>query len=266
MGTTNYGNQSIQWQYYDPLNSDEFDKHNQDIIPVGIYKGGLIALAGGNDITIATLVCMISDGTQAARIATTTPIALTIAQATPYVCLTWTWAALTNWFMDVTAKASPAANDIVVGKGIYVMGVLDHIDYLETTTPNTMGNFLQPKAQPVANMTVHVTPGWVSYGASRIPLIMFDSAAFNIAALTPGQYRTDLLYIDSGGSLVIVQGTAGSYTPPNHSGKVVICEVSLIFGQVAIVQSDITDCRPWINIGGAGGVTGINASFLTMGA
>ena len=269
MGTTNYGNQDIQWNYYDPLNSDEFDKHSQDIIPTGIYKGGSMEVINTTTIRVNPLVCMISDGVQAARIKTSDPADLSIVDTTPYVILRWSWAALTNWYMDmlVVDFSSILPNDIVVGKGVFNGShELISIDYTpKTVTPN-MYTFLQVTELNTPAMNVFVNSGWVSYGASRIFVPAQVSPGFTAAPGSPNS-RIDLVYIDSGGNVLIMDGSpAVSPVPQSHTGKIVLAEVLVATGTTAIRNSMITDSRPWINLGGGGGLTGIIPTFLLMGA
>jgi hypothetical protein len=277
MGQQNWGTQDIQWAYYDPLNSDEFDKHNEDIIPVGIYKGGELEIVNNTTIRVKPLVCMISDGTQQARIATTVDADIAITSATPYVILRWTWQPLTNWFMDIMSVALAGTppncilpNDIVVGFGVYSWSNLISIDYgsgsvVPRTVPSNMGDFLKVAPTATPSMKVFVSNGWVSYGDSRLYVPAQESPAFGAAGAQP---RIDILWVDSLGNLQITAGLPDpSPVPAVHTGKIVLAEVLIGTTTTVITEALITDARPWINLGGAGaGIQGIEAAFLMMGA
>lgn len=271
MGTTNWGSQDIQWNYFDPLNSDEFDKHSQDIIAVGIYKGGELEIINDTTIRVKPLVCMISDGVQQSRIKTAANADIAIAPGTPYVILRWVWQPLTNWYMDIMSVAvgSIVSTDIIVGKGVYAGSTLVSIDYgsataLPRTVPTDMSQFLKVAPTPTASMYVFVSNGWVSYGPSRLYVAAQTSPLF----VAPGSLaRKDILWVDSAGNLQITQGTPGaSPAAPDHTGKIVLAEITLLSTSTIITADMITDARPWINLAGAAGLTGVVSAFLLMGA
>ena len=267
MGTTNYGNQEIQWQYYDPLNSDEFDKHNQDIIPIGIYKGGNLYVVNTSTIRVQPLVCMISDGTQAARVKTADPVDLAIVYTTPYVVLRWSWQALTNWYMDMLVVATPSANDIVVGKGVFNGShELINVEYDTRTVPPILLSFLKVSALGTPALKIFVNGGWVSYGSSRLPVAAQEVDFSGLVPSAPNS-QIYIVWVTSAGVISVTGGTpAPSPVAPVHSGKIVLAEVLLANTDTVITDGMITDCRPWINLGGSGGMTGIIPSFLLMGA
>lgn len=278
MGTQDFGTQSIQWNYYDPLNSDEFDKHNQDVIPVGIYKGGTVTIVNDVRVEVNPLVCVISDGTQAARIQTSNVANIAISVATPYIILRWSWAPLTNWYMDIMSVALAGVypdcvmpNDIVVGKGVFNFGGnLTSIDYGVATPAVSMQSFLKvtPSANTATPMKVHVSGGWISYGASRIAVAAQESAT--ITAPAAGTARIDLIWIDSSGVVNVTAGTPATLpavpAAPSHNGRIAVAEVYLLNSTAVITADLITDARPWINLAGSGILGGILSSFLTMGS
>lgn len=285
MGTTNYGNQSIQWSYFDPLNSDEFDRHSEDIIPPGIYKGGELEIINGIApnivIRVKPLVCMISDGAQQARIETTANADIAVPDsAHSYIILRWTWQPLTNWFMDMLAvgAGSITSTDLVVGECVFSGSDVVAIDYgssgiIPRTVPSDMKQFLKVSPMPIPGDTVFVSNGWVSYGPARLYVPAQESPVFANLDTLP---RIDLLWVAPGsdpytGYLTITKGTPGaSPIPPDHSGRIVIAQINMPASGASIpptITADmIVDARPWINLGGAAGLTGIVAAFLTMGA
>jgi len=263
---TNKGNQDIQFKYYDPLNSDHFDKRNQSIIPCGIYTGGLLTKVDNSNAQLSPLICEIQDGTQQARVETQSNYTVGVAPATPYVVLSWDWQALSSWYMDIKAVADPSVDPdyLVVGKCIYAGPTLTGFEYAERSSPLSMADFLKCLPLESPAMYVRCTSGWCSYGASRINVAAQNSPAIAAPLVNP---RIDLAYIDSGGNLLIELGAEDpSPTPPDHSGKIVLAEITLTVGQTTIDTGDITDARPFLNLGGEGSLSGIRSAFLMMGA
>lgn len=110
---------------------------------------------------------------------------------------------------------------------------------------------LRPGEQAVPDMTVYVEAGQCNYGTEHIEYAGGSSPTFTAPSSND---RVDLLYIDSAGALQISQGVE-SVTPssPSHSGKLPIAEVYLTTTTSTITDSEITDVRPFLNLGGGTG-------------
>lgn len=252
MGIINYGNQNIHWDYESLLTSSELDAHHQDIIPVGIYKGGKLVRISDVSVNVLPLVCQISDGTYQARIETTTVALITVAPATPYVILRWSWSATTGWYMDILAVAvgAIATNDLVVGMCIYVLGVLTGFDYSDRSAPYTFDQFLKTEELSTPAMKVFVNKGRVCYGDANIDVAAQESPVISAPASNP---RIDLIYIDNTGLVQVDTGTENPTPSPNLYGdKIVIAEVTLQTTSTTITNDMIKDVRQWINLGGSG--------------
>jgi len=91
--------------------------------------------------------------------------------------------------------------------------------------------------QSSPNMTLLVQAGTVFFGTTKVEYAGGNSGSFTAPATNP---RIDLLYLNSSGSLVILQGTeAGSPVAPAYpSNAVPICEVYLRVGTTAIHDTD----------------------------
>jgi hypothetical protein len=263
---TNKGNQSIQFKYYDPLDSDHFDKRNQGIIPVGVYQGGGMTKVDDSNVTVHPLVTEISDGTHQARVQTQSDYVVAVTPATPYIVLSWDWQSLSAWYMDIKSVAFGGwgTDDIIVGKAVYAGSTLVGFDFEDKTVPLMLDQFLKVEALTTPSMKVFVNTGYVSYGSSKIPVAGQESATLTAPTTNP---RIDLIWIDTAGNVQIEQGAeAASPVAPDHTNKIVLAEITLQPATTAITQDLINDTRPWVNLGGAGGLAGILSSFLTMGA
>lgn len=108
--------------------------------------------------------------------------------------------------------------------------------------------------QSSPNMTLLIQAGSVYFGTTKV-----DYAGGNTGSFTApvGNPRIDLVYITSGGTITILQGTAAaSPTPPaTPSGAIAICHVYLRTGTTAIYDTDQTtngyilrDIRPIVSI------------------
>ena len=132
MGAVDNGTQTILWDYKQAIDSSEINKTFYKILSPGVYDGGTLTISSGNDILIAPLQVMVETSTnQLVKISTTSNATLTLAEITPYVTCQFSWADSETNYMDFTAKAfgDITTNDIVLGMGVYVGGVLTSFDY-----------------------------------------------------------------------------------------------------------------------------------------
>ena len=262
MGAIDYGTQEIQWQYRDPLTSTEFDKRLKSLEPVGIYTGGLLTKVDNTHVSISPLECAITDGTYQVRMVTTSAFSFVVASATPYVVMRWVYNTVNAWYVDFYAvnSAGIQANDIVIGKCIFVVATLTGFSYTERTITMHFGQFLQPRPLVTPVMKVHVSGGWATYGTSRILVPEQDSPVFTAPSTSP---KIDLLYIDEAtGALAIDPGTEDASPVANdYDGRIVIAEVYLTVGMTQIEAADITDARPYLSASGS--LSGICRKYTT---
>lgn len=117
----------------------------------------------------------------------------------------------------------------------------------QTVTQESIRDLFPNQNDPV-DMQVYVEPGIGSYGKVAIDFSGGLSPTFTAPTVDP---KIDLLYMDGNGILQIDPGVEGAGTPPFHSGKLPIAEVSLAVGQTEITDADIRDVRPLFNVGGS---------------
>jgi parallel beta-helix repeat protein len=253
MGSTDYGNQLIQFEFGDPLNAAEFNRRDANITDTGVYDGGLLSIVNDTTVNLATTTIEIGDGTYSVRINTTSVVAVTVSTSNIYVVARWSYSAQVNWYADILAVdyASLQANDVIFGKCVYTGSTLTSIDYNQKTLPRivSVGNIeamLKPSAVN-GQMYIAVASGKFSYGTAQKSFAGGNSPTITAPTTNP---RIDLIYIDSSGVLQALTGVeAVSPSPPNHSPYLPISEISLSVGDTQIDSEAITDVRPWLNLG-----------------
>jgi hypothetical protein len=115
-------------------------------------------------------------------------------------------------------------------------------------------------------MSIFVNGGVITYGTNKI-IVPTQTVLESVSGLTTGQKRVDLIYVDSSGNVGIAGGIATSGTPtiPDYTNKIVLAEIALAYGQTSIVQANVTDVRPFLNLGASGSLNGAVVGLLLMG-
>ena len=139
MGSINYGNQIISLPFETQGTSFNINQMMFDIMPTGILSGGVIAKSGINSVTVAPLICWISDPVNqiAVKVQTTNLITLDVSDVNIYVVLRFVWVGSPTNYMDIYALpyGSIEPTDLIIGKCVYEGGVLQStFDYTEAST------------------------------------------------------------------------------------------------------------------------------------
>ncbi len=247
MGTTNYGNQDLSFDFKEPGKSENFNKLNYKLFPSGIYSGGLLTRVSNSSVTIAPLVCYMDDDTSevGVRIKTATVVTKEVSSAYPYLILRFSWLNLENNFMDIESVAYSGilTGDLVIGRCVYDGGSLISFDYTRRTDPilsslksdNDELNAL-PK-EPYSDV-VRILAGTIYTFEGIVSVSEQDSPAISN---TGAQGRIDLVHIDDSGDAKIEEGTPGaSPVAPDHSIMRVVAEISRGANSTYITGSDIT--------------------------
>lgn len=273
MGVVNVGNQLITIKYFDPADSTIVNKRYVDIRPTGIYKGGLLTKVTDSSVTLAVSVSEVRDADYQVRVETRSAATISVAPATPYVVIRWTYVdGVVSNYADLLAVASGSIQqyDVIVGKCLYSGATLTGFDYGERTEPKNFENFLKVEATVPESMYVRIKSGWCSYGSSRLSIDNQLSPLITAPTVNP---KIDLVYINNSGVIQVETGVE-SITPvaPDHTGKIVLAEIYTYVGMLTVTAAEITDARPWINLGGSGTsgavdgyTTTFNNSDLTAG-
>ncbi len=245
------GNQKVTLLFYAPANSGEVNLRFQDIRQKGIYTGGRLSIIDSSNAQLSPLVCEISDGTYQVRIATTTAVNIAVAQATPYVILRWTYTGSTSDYMQILAVATPATNDLVVGKCSFTGGgALQGFTYGDTSyprsTPNTLDLFLKVEPTEATELKVRIRAGRVQNDKETIVIIDQKSSLFTAP---PANSKVYLVYIDRSTGNILIDSSgvaAASPSPPDYGGKMVLAEVTLASTSTNITSNMIKDVRDFI--------------------
>jgi len=257
VGTTDRGSQTIVHQYFEEAVASRWGKRHKDIRPRGIYSGGYLTKVIDSEVTLSPLVVEIGDNDLQISVRTagiytlnTTPTldSGSIAPATPYIVLRWSYVATPGNYMEIHAIASvtPAlANDIIVGKCVFVGSTLTGFDYTDRTFLNVQNLFLKVEPSEASELYVRVRAGRIQNTTGYVPIADQKVGPFSV----PGDpnSRIDLVYVDTDGTVGILPGDA-SPTPsaPSYGGRLVLAEVKIVHDSDSIPASQITDVRSFI--------------------
>jgi len=293
MGSTNHGNQTVTYSYFESATSQNFNKRHIDIQPRGIYKGGYLTKVSNTEVTLSPFTLEIGDsdiqiGSKSsanAALNSTTLDSGSISPATPYLVFRWAYTASQSNYVEVHAIASVSAaqaNDIIIGKCVFTGAILtDEFSYTDRTFLSVQDLFLKVIPNEAGGMYVWVRSGRMHTSSASVIIPEQRVGLFSVPG-SPNS-RIDLVYVDSDGSIKIQQGTAGtSPSAPNYSGKSVIAEVRIVNGDSSIPASRIIDVRAfmaatpavvdftnifgsWTNLDSVGSVLINNAVYKTAG-
>lgn len=107
------------------------------------------------------------------------------------------------------------------------------------------------------SLYVNVESGTLSTTSTEIDVAGAVLGPFTIPSTFP---RTDLIYVNSGGSLLVETGVeAVSPSAPTHAGRVPVAEITLSPVDIAIESSNIKDVRPFLFLDTTSATTSILA-------
>jgi len=135
MATSGEGNQIVHFGYEHSATASELNKHLENIVKPGIYKGAELSIQDATTLRISPGVFLIKCTTgELVRIETQSNIDKTVSEATPYVISNFNWLNEENYAdFDVKAFGSIYSNDIVFGKGVFSAGSLSDVNYEDRT-------------------------------------------------------------------------------------------------------------------------------------
>lgn len=246
----NIGQQDVTILFNAQALSRTVNVRHQSIRQTGIYSGGYLSIVDSSNCSISTLLCEITDGIYQVRIKTQATVSIAVASATPYVVLRWVYTgSSTNDFMTLTAVATPASNDVIVGLCSFTGGgALQGFDYTNRTTPNTLDLFLKVEPTVATELRVRIRAGRMQNGVATIQIPDQTSDLFIPPIVNSRVY---LLYVNrSTGAIAIdSSGTqAVAPTAPNYAGKMVLAEITLAAGATNIVSANVVDTRDFANM------------------
>lgn len=251
MGVTDYGTQTISFDFKEPGKSENFNKLNYTLNEAGIYSGGLMSYTDATHIAISPLVAFLADSVTklAVRVETTLSAPLLVSAVAPYCILRFAWNNSINNYADILMVnyASILADDIVIGRTIYTSTILQStFDYsrrgtsILATSISQKSNLKVLAQEPYAT-TVEVQGGTVNTGVETITVATGNSPVFSDTTLG----RVDLLYLRPNGTFGVIEGIDSS-TPvtPEYGSNYILAEIHRGAFGTYITGADIVLINP----------------------
>jgi len=164
MGSTNYGNQQLAFDFNEDATGKLFNKTQYQLTPSGIYSGFTLSKLSDTYISVSAGLCYIQDDTSqlGTRVETTASQTLPITSVTPYIILRFNWIDALHNYMDILVSdfASIQASDLIVGRAIYENSgttMLSTFDYSRkslfyTNKIKTQNSYLRVSStEPISN-------------------------------------------------------------------------------------------------------------------
>lgn len=274
MGATNHGTQTITFQYFLEATGAKFGKRLLDVLPPGTYSGGYLTKVTDSEVSLSALVAEIRDANNqisvrtasAATLNSTTLNSGAISSATPYLVLRWVYAPSSANYVDIHALASTGAaleNDIIIGKCLFSGSTLTGFDYTDRTFLNIQNLFF--KVEVALGLYVRLRAGRIHTSSGFV--VVPDQLVGPFSVPSSPNSRIDLVYVDSSGSIQILQGSQGtSPTAPSYGGKTVLAQVTVVNGDTSIPYNRIVDTRSFITAGSSSLYSGGESLTFSNGA
>lgn len=241
MGSTNYGQQLITFQYNQPATSASFNRVHYKALPMGVYEGGELSKPEPtlNRVSISPGTFVFYDPTYteqtddsvpeafiegiAVKITTTSSITdIDISNSTPYITLSYTWQNVSGNYMEFNVKDFASIDtdkEIIIGRGCFVGGVLqDTFDYTRRSEPRFIVNENHKDDLKVLPDETGGNPKAVYVNSGELvlnnKLVSWDGGYSSDFSDTPsGQKRTDIVYLKEDGTLGTRLGTTAASDP-----------------------------------------------------
>lgn len=247
MGVTDYGTQEITFQFQEPLKAISFNKLNYEILPTGIYDGGLLTKTSGSIVQISPVSFVIQDSADevVVNIKTANTVSLTVSAATPFIILRWDFVEVENNYADflTVSFGELLDDDLIIGRCIYDGGILqDNFDYSRRTKSylselKDNNNKLKVYATEPYSTSVYVEGGIIYNSDGFITVTSGTSPA--ISNTTDG--RIDLITIQDDGTINAIEGVdSATPVPPDNQGEIVIAQIERGATKTYITGYDIT--------------------------
>ena len=250
MGSTNYGNQIITYNFRGPGQSEYFNKLNYDILPRGIYTGGNLIKNTVNSVKVTASTVYVKDFSNkiSVKINIKEDVIIGVAEQKPYIIGRFKWSGFGNDFLQIYADDfnSIEDDDIIFGRCVYLNGELkDQFDYTRREKPFLADIKIESirlkviSTEPFSRR-VKVKAGGIQTANKSI--FINDTLSPELSDTING--RTDLICINSDGEIYTVEGE-DSVSPitPSYRGRLVLAEVSRGPGESFITEADITNIK-----------------------
>lgn len=244
MGSTNYGFQTVRYSYQLEARSSFFNETLHNVIPPGIYEGGLLSKNPlfTNRCSVSPMTVFIYDPlldepndkrplgvrvqTKASidlnlSLSPITGTPLTPTQQYPYSCLSFTWNNVTENYMDIFSADQDMidANPdwLVIGRAYFidiesVLYVQETFDYSRRTLASLTIN--EAKKNNLRVLPIDDTPKRVYVNPGKYVLnntfVDFPGGTSEELPNTPvAESRVDLIFLDSAGTVGYLEGVPG---------------------------------------------------------
>lgn len=134
MGGTNYGSQTIVFNYKYPAKGRDFSKFLRGIIKPGVYSGFAVTKTGDNTVSIATGILAVQSSTdKLVIIKTASAITLNVTDSAPVIYVKFDWVDATGNYADFTTRADTGklTNEVQLCKVNFAGGIITTIDYAD---------------------------------------------------------------------------------------------------------------------------------------
>lgn len=245
------GSQIITLDYFAPANSTEVNKRNLNIMPTGIYDGGILSIVNNSTCQVSTFVAEISDGTYQVRCETQSTVNVSVAAATPYVVIRWSYNAVQNQnFSQILAVATPNSNDLIIGLCEFTGANLSGFDYVDSDFPrsdaNTQDLWLKPIPTSATELAVRILGGKFQNESQNFDIPNQKTSVMEAPATNS---KIFLVYVNSSTGAIEIDSSgtaAASPSAPDYDGRLVLAEVTIAAGQTNVTSSHIKDVRPFL--------------------
>ena len=270
MGSTNYGNQTITFNYQQEATASGFNGLLYKIIPTGIIEGGECTIDTNNTtLTVSPMNVILNgvdDSGDDSKLAIHVTTENNITSLSPdnincYVVARFNWEEADNNYMDVICVSAPYQNDIILCKCEFDGGTLIGIDYTKRTWSyihyakeflnyddtngytHTDFNVIPSKDQN-NNPSFYVSYGKAIIGGKYVEVQgsdypFSDDPTSNLYFEYPTQGRCDLVVVTAQGNILYIMGADdGNYVVPK-------CPISCI--PLAKITIDVPQSQSWEN-------------------
>ena len=243
-------NQIITYDFRYEGTSDKFNKINYNLLPKGIYSGGVLSRTDSSSIQISKFVAFYIDSNNeiGSRIETNDPANLTVSESTPYIVLKFYYDPNGTRFgyFEATAYNDLESDSIIFGRCEYINSTLQStFDLTRRDEPyisKIKDEYLKFKVVSTEPFSNKVLVKGGSITTMNKVLTINDTLSPAISNTILG--RIDLVYIDSNGNILIDEGVDSSSPITNdYSGKFVIAEISRGASKSYVTQEDITNIK-----------------------
>jgi hypothetical protein len=234
----NYGNQVLLFSFHQEARAKGFNQEFCDILPYGVYTGGILTRLNENLIQVGELTTIIRSNEEdkvALRIETTEFQNLIVEPNKPYIILRFGWSDSDDNFMDIRAvgwSTDPLEIDedklwpfdIILGKvhfvetsGVVIIDPSNPFDLSRRKDvflkeAESVYTQFRVSESEINSKKVYVSGGRINTSKGRFIIPGGDYPSENIPDTT-AQSRTDLIAINALGQIQLIQGTPSASNP-----------------------------------------------------